>query len=112
MKAGVGRPPAADGRDDSFRSISVGTALTPGEASAFLLAARRTLRVTPPACKLRLIEVLRHPPFELRRVKSPTRGTLGHVRFPLAAEILAARGAAGLSRPTGRGGGTTVPGMP
>jgi UDP-N-acetylmuramyl tripeptide synthase len=32
------------------------------------------------------------------------------VRFPLAAEILAAQGAAGLSRLTGRGGGTTVPG--
>jgi UDP-N-acetylmuramyl tripeptide synthase len=32
------------------------------------------------------------------------------VRVPLAAEILAARAAAGLSRLTGRGGGTTVPG--
>jgi UDP-N-acetylmuramyl tripeptide synthase len=32
------------------------------------------------------------------------------VRFPLVAEILAARAAAGLSRLTGRGGGTTVPG--
>jgi UDP-N-acetylmuramyl tripeptide synthase len=32
------------------------------------------------------------------------------VRFPLAVEILAARAAAGLSRLTGRGGGTTVPG--
>jgi UDP-N-acetylmuramyl tripeptide synthase len=32
------------------------------------------------------------------------------VRFPLFAEILAARGAARLSRLTGRGGGTTVPG--
>jgi len=32
------------------------------------------------------------------------------VRLPLAAEILAARAAAGLSRLTGRGGGTTVPG--
>jgi UDP-N-acetylmuramyl tripeptide synthase len=32
------------------------------------------------------------------------------VRFPLAAEIAAARAAAGLSRLTGRGGGTTVPG--
>jgi lipid II isoglutaminyl synthase (glutamine-hydrolysing) len=32
------------------------------------------------------------------------------VRLPLTAEILAARAAAGLSRLTGRGGGTTVPG--
>jgi UDP-N-acetylmuramyl tripeptide synthase len=32
------------------------------------------------------------------------------VRVPLSAEILAARAAAGLSRLTGRGGGTTVPG--
>ena len=32
------------------------------------------------------------------------------MRFPLVAEILAARAAAGLSRLTGRGGGTTVPG--
>jgi lipid II isoglutaminyl synthase (glutamine-hydrolysing) len=32
------------------------------------------------------------------------------VRVPLAAEIVAARAAAGLSRLTGRGGGTTVPG--
>ncbi len=32
------------------------------------------------------------------------------MRVPLAAEILAARAAAGLSRLTGRGGGTTVPG--
>jgi lipid II isoglutaminyl synthase (glutamine-hydrolysing) len=32
------------------------------------------------------------------------------VRVPLAAEIFAARAAAGLSRLTGRGGGTTVPG--
>jgi UDP-N-acetylmuramyl tripeptide synthase len=32
------------------------------------------------------------------------------VRFPLFAEILAARAAGGLSRVTGRGGGTTVPG--
>ena len=30
--------------------------------------------------------------------------------MPLSAEILAARAAAGLSRLTGRGGGTTVPG--
>jgi lipid II isoglutaminyl synthase (glutamine-hydrolysing) len=37
------------------------------------------------------------------------RGTLGCV-FPLALEIAAARAAAGLSRLTGRGGGTTVPG--
>src|ERR1051326_623195 len=36
--------------------------------------------------------------------------TLGAVRFPLAAEIVAARAAARLSRVTGRGGGTTVPG--
>jgi UDP-N-acetylmuramyl tripeptide synthase len=32
------------------------------------------------------------------------------VRFPLFAEIIAARAAGGLSRVTGRGGGTTVPG--
>ncbi len=32
------------------------------------------------------------------------------MRFPLFAEVLAARAAAGLSRLTGRGGGTTVPG--
>ena len=32
------------------------------------------------------------------------------MRFPLSAEIVAARAAAGLSRLTGRGGGTTVPG--
>jgi lipid II isoglutaminyl synthase (glutamine-hydrolysing) len=42
--------------------------------------------------------------------ESLERVTLGTVRFPLAAEVLAARAAARLSRLTGRGGGTTVPG--
>jgi lipid II isoglutaminyl synthase (glutamine-hydrolysing) len=43
-------------------------------------------------------------------VESPLRVTLEAVRVPLAAEILVARAAARLSRLTGRGGGTTVPG--
>jgi UDP-N-acetylmuramyl tripeptide synthase len=40
----------------------------------------------------------------------PLTGYSRNVRLPLAAEILAARAAARLSRLTGRGGGTTVPG--
>ena len=44
------------------------------------------------------------------RTNPPIRVTLEAVRLPLAAEILAARAAVRLSRLTGRGGGTTVPG--
>jgi lipid II isoglutaminyl synthase (glutamine-hydrolysing) len=51
-----------------------------------------------------------NPPFERCPDKSLRRVTLETVRLPLAAEILAARAAARLSRLSGRGGGTTVPG--
>jgi UDP-N-acetylmuramyl tripeptide synthase len=51
-----------------------------------------------------------YPPSERCLEKSPRRVTLGSVRLPLAVEIAAARVAANLSRVTGRGGGSTVPG--
>ncbi len=51
-----------------------------------------------------------YPPSGRYPDKSPVRVTLEAVRLPLAAEILAARAAVRLSRLTGQGGGTTVPG--
>ena len=104
---------ALAGAPRAWRSVErrarVGTALTRPTASA--AAAEGVDAAQLSSVNARRAGAPRVSPFRAMPGEIPPTGYVSEaVRLPLSAEILAARAAARLSRLTGRGGGTTVPG--